>query len=114
MPTSRFDSGVSFGDFDVAVALQPAGPAARDQDRQLVVRMDVAVAHAAAVENHRVIQHVAVAGGHFVELRKEAGEHLHVIDIDLRLLFLFLRDRSDDATPDGGRRERRFADRSGC
>ena len=75
-----------------AIALQPAGGAADQQDRQVVVRVQVAVAHAAAVEEHRVIEQVAVAVRGRLQLLEEDREQVEVVHVDLG----FLRDLLGD------------------
>src|SRR5437867_8808540 len=72
--------------FHVAVPLEPARAAADQQDRQVVVRVLVPVAHAAAVEERRVIQEVAVAVGRRPEPLEEAGEELQMVRVDLGFL----------------------------
>ena len=70
----------------MAVPLEPARAAADQQDRQVVVRVLVPVAHAAAVEERRVIQEVAVAVGRRPEPLEEAGEELQMVRVDLGFL----------------------------
>ena len=66
----------------MAVAFEFAAGAAEENDGQRVVVVLVAVTHAAAVENHRVIEQrsVAVLGGG--ELVDEVGEHGDVVLVD--------------------------------
>ena len=58
-------------------------PAAYDRRRQRVVVVRVAVAHVAAVEEQRVLQHGAVAVRHFRELVEELRELLRVEGLNL-------------------------------
>src|SRR5688500_197302 len=71
---------------DVAVTLQPSRRAADEHDRQRVVVVLVAVAQAAAVQHHRVVEQVAVAVGRRLQPLEEVGEHLHVVAVDDREL----------------------------
>ena len=57
--------------------------AADHQHRQILVRMAVAVAQAAAVDDERVIEQRAVAVGRVLHLVDEAREQLHVHRVDL-------------------------------
>ena len=57
-------------------------PAADDGGRQWIVIVHVAVAHVAAENNDRMIQHGAVAVGHFREFGQEPGKDLGVIGLD--------------------------------
>ena len=66
----------------VAAALQLARRAAGEDDRQRIEVVLVAVAQAAAVEHHRVIEQRAVAVGRRLQLLEEVAEHLHVIAVD--------------------------------
>src|SRR5262249_54121673 len=50
-----------FGEADVPAALHLPGGAAGDEDRKVVVGMPVGVAHAAAVQQERVVQERSVA-----------------------------------------------------
>src|SRR5436305_7973219 len=56
---------------DVPVALDRPAEAARKQRRDVDARVLVALAHAAAVEDQRVIEQRAVAVGRGLELREE-------------------------------------------
>ena len=53
---------------DVTVSL--AGDAAHHHQRQRIGRVDVAVAHAAAVGDERVVEHAAVAVGRRLQLAR--------------------------------------------
>jgi hypothetical protein len=53
-----------------------------NQDRQVFVRVRVAVGDGAAVDDHHVIQQRAVAVGRVLQLAQELGEQLGVEDID--------------------------------
>ena len=81
--TSRLFSGVSLAILQVPAALQLARAAAQHGSRQFVVRVDVGVAQAAAVENQAVIQQVAVAIRRVLQLLQEVGERLHQVRVDL-------------------------------
>jgi hypothetical protein len=71
MPSSRFDIGRVLRGNDVAVAFERSAGAADKDNRQRIMIVLVAVAHAAAVENHRVIKQGAVAIGRRGELVDE-------------------------------------------
>ena len=87
------------GAHDVLAALQLAAAAADHDVRQRVVIVRVAVAHVAAVEQHRVIQQRAVAVLRRVELRQELAEQADVERLNARQhlellgLVLVVRDR---------------------
>ena len=66
-------------------ALQPAASAAGDQARQVGVLVQVAVADAAAVDGHRVVEEVAVAVRGLPQLLEETAQQRDVIEVDLRL-----------------------------
>ena len=71
-----------FGIFDVTAALDPAGAAAGDDNRQIDVVVHVRIAHAAAVQNQRVIQQRPLAIRRRVETLQELAEQLHVVGVD--------------------------------
>ena len=68
---------------EVTTALERTAGAARDQARQVHVVVDVAVAQAAAVENHRVIEQRAVAVVRVAHSLQEVAEQLDVVLVDL-------------------------------
>jgi hypothetical protein len=68
----------------MAIASELSRRSAGDEDRQRIVIVLVAVAHAAAVEHDRVIQQVAIAIRRRAQLFEEVPEHLHVITVDER------------------------------
>src|SRR5262245_44461887 len=75
----------------VLAAFDPAVRVAEDRRRQRIVVVLVAVAHVAAEEDRRVIEHCA---GALLRLRQtidELGEHLGVITLDLHQLVLLRR-----------------------
>ena len=51
--------------------------------RQRIARVLIRIAHAAAVEDQRVIEQRAVAVGRRVQLLQELGEQLDVVGVDL-------------------------------
>ena len=61
--SSRFDIGVCGGVLHVTAALELAGRATGEDHRQRIVIVLVAVAHAAAVEHHRMIEQVPSPSG---------------------------------------------------
>ena len=63
-----------------------AGQSADRNQRQRVGGVCVAVAHAGAVKDQRVIEQGAVAIGRALQLLDEFGELLRVIEVDLRVL----------------------------
>ena len=68
----------------VAVALKRAAGAPGQHDRQRIMVVRVAVAHAAAVEDQRVIQQRAVAVRQLCELVEEVREQARVIAVQHR------------------------------
>ena len=64
-----------------------SAPAAGEQDREVLVRVPVAVAQAAAVDDHRMVEQGALAIGRRLQLPEEAREELRVERIDLRHAF---------------------------
>ena len=62
------------GEADVAAASHSARGAAGDEDRQVVVVVQVGVAHAAAVQEERMVQQRAVAFRRGPQLGEELGE----------------------------------------
>src|ERR1051325_12119549 len=73
-----------FGVAKMAAAAHAAGSAARDDDRQIGVIMNVGVAHAAAIKIERVIEERAIAIGSLLHFLEEFGEERDVELIDLR------------------------------
>src|SRR5215831_6508000 len=67
----------------MASALDPAAGAARDQQRNVERRVAVAVAHAAAEENHRVVEQRTIARRGAGETLEEATEQLDLPGVDL-------------------------------
>ena len=99
----RFASGVSSRVLDVPSAAQRARAAARQQDRQAARRVQVAVGHARAVDDHHVVEQRAVAVRRVAQLVEVVGEQRRVMDVDLRQVRQLRPDRrggarSDDAT----------------
>ena len=66
----------------VAPAVEGAGPAAREQDGQVLGRVPVAVAEAAAVEQRHVVEQRAVAVGRRLEPVQEVREQRRVVGVD--------------------------------
>ena len=64
--------------------LELAGGAARNENRQRVVIVLIAIAHAAAVEDRGMVQQIAVAIGRLLELVEKVRKHLDVIAVDQR------------------------------
>ena len=71
----------------VTATLDLTGPTARQQDRQIVMEVCVAVAHAGAIHEEGMVQQRAIAVCGRTESLQEMREHLHVIRVDLRQLF---------------------------
>ena len=61
--------------------------AADDEVRQREVIVRVAVAHVAAVEQHRVVEQRAVAVGRVLQLLQELAELRDVVGLDLLTFF---------------------------
>ena len=93
------------GVLQVLTTLQLAASTSHHQRRQREFIMGIAVAHVAAVEQDRVIQHGAVPIWHRRELAEELGKDLTVIRLDLTSRS-FLALSFDDETADGRRRTR--------
>ena len=68
---------------DVASGAYEIAAAPREQRRQLIVGVNVAVGEAAAVDDHRLIEQVGVAFLGVLQLLQEFGEQLQVERIDL-------------------------------
>ena len=68
--------------YDMAIALQPAGCAARDDDGQGIVIVLIAVAHAAAVEDHGMIEQRAVAVCGRTQFLDEVRQQAGVVAVD--------------------------------
>ena len=71
----RFATGNAVGQFDVAPCFESAAAAGK-QNRQIVVIVAVAIADAAAVNDHGVIKERAIAIGRGFHLLQEVGELL--------------------------------------
>src|SRR6185503_1412881 len=76
---------------DVVAALEAPARVAGEQHRQIQMVVHVAVAHAAAVDEQRVLEQVAVAVGRVLQPLQELGEQAHVVRVDLRFLLHLLR-----------------------
>jgi hypothetical protein len=70
----------------VTAGVDAPGALAEDEGRNVVKRMLVPVAHRGAVDNQRLVEQRPVTAGRRVQLVEEVSQHLHVIDVDLRLL----------------------------
>jgi len=67
----------------VAAALDLAPAAAQQHDGQVMVRVRIRVAEAAAVDDHGMIEQVAVAVGCRFQLVQPVGEGLDQVGVDL-------------------------------
>ncbi len=74
MASSKLDVGSLFSTAMWRLPFRPAVGAAHQQDRYIVPVMRVAVAHAAAEVNERMIQQRTIAIGRRFELADELGE----------------------------------------
>src|SRR6266508_1797592 len=74
----------AFRILQVPSALDLPGAAARHDQWQCRVRMDIAVAQAAAVEDEGMIEQRAVAVGNGAQLVEEFSKQLRVVSVDLR------------------------------
>ena len=111
----RFESGVCLSPRMWRLPFDFSRRAADRDDRQVVVDVLVAVAHAAAVEEQRMIEQVAVA----VRRRPSASPGTRANSVEVVRCRSWpssrpARGRCCCATPDGGRRRRRSADSSAC
>src|SRR5215468_12474565 len=68
----------------MAISLQLSRSAAEKHDGQGIVIVLIAVAHAAAVENHRMVEQIAVAVRRLRQFFDEVSEHLYVVFVDHR------------------------------
>ena len=68
---------------DMPIPLQLAASAAQQNQRQRIVIVLISVAHAAAVKNHRMIQHRSVAFLDRSQLIDEIGKPRHMVLVDL-------------------------------
>ena len=59
-----------------------ADPFARHDNRQAIVVVSIAIGNTAAVDDHRMVEQGPVAVIRGAELVQEAGEKLHVVDVD--------------------------------
>src|SRR5690606_9580115 len=72
---------------DVASTLQATGSTTCQQQRQRIVVVLVGVAHAAAVQDHRVVQQAAIAIRRFTEFLQEVGNGAAGVEgVELRQL----------------------------
>ena len=71
------------GSDDVPIPLQLAAGAAQQNQRQRIVIMLISVAHAAAVKNHRMVQHRSVAFLDRRQLIDEIGKPRDMVLVDL-------------------------------
>jgi hypothetical protein len=71
---------------DVPAGLHPAAEVADQHARQVGVPVQIAVAHAAAVHQHALVEQRAVAVGRGLHLLGEAREKRHVVRVDLGFL----------------------------
>ena len=69
---------------DVPPTLDRPRTPAQDKDREVGVRMSIAVADPAAIQDHRLIEERAIAVGGRTQSVKQMSEHLRVEDVDLR------------------------------
>ena len=81
--SSRLFIGVSSAIADVPAALEFSRPAADQSQRQIGVRVPIAVGDAAAVEDHRVIEQRAVAVRSRFHALDQISELIHVMRVDL-------------------------------
>src|SRR5262245_29460814 len=76
---------------DVAIAFDLSRASARKDDRQVVMRVEVAVADAAAVKDQRMIEQIVVSVGRRFQPLDQIGEEFDVLLVDLRYLGDLLR-----------------------
>src|SRR5262245_33545355 len=69
---------------DMPITLERSGRASEKNDGERIVVVLVPVAHAASIENHRMVEERAIAIGCRRELVDEIGEHRYVILVDQR------------------------------
>src|SRR5207247_1584026 len=70
---------------EMASAFEPAGSAARNDQRQVDVQMHVRVTHRPAIEQEAVVEEVAIAVRSGAQLLEEVCEQLRVPRIDARI-----------------------------
>ena len=82
--------GRILGELQMAAGFQAAAAFSRQQNRQLVVVVAIAVADGRAVQNHRIVEQRSRSFGHRLQLAEQIAELCQVETIDGRDLLLFL------------------------